>query len=296
MTEKRTRSMLVLLAVGIVAAALVVMVADRRSQTVADRELSWFSAAVLDLSVPVQKLLSVPFDAIGEVWGRYLALVGVAQENRELRSDVARLEDENVQFREALLAGGRLEQISRMRDEFEIPMLPAEIVAMDVSSWFRAVLLGRGRAHGIAAGMPVISEDGVVGLVTTTSLNAAKVKLLLDRQSAVDGVVQRSRLRGIVRGAASGEQLAFEFVARGGDLELGDEVLSSGLGGIYPKGMRIGKVVALPGPGSQLLARATLEPTVDFSKLEQVFVMLRRGATLDLLYASDDGDRPEVEP
>ncbi len=207
MTEKRTRSMLVLLAVGIVAAALVVMVADRRSQTVADRELSWFSAAVLDLSVPVQKLLSVPFDAIGEVWGRYLALVGVAQENRELRSDVARLEDENVQFREALLAGGRLEQISRMRDEFEIPMLPAEIVAMDVSSWFRAVLLGRGRAHGIAAGMPVISEDGVVGLVTTTSLNAAKVKLLLDRQSAVDGVVQRSRLRGIVRGAASGAAL-----------------------------------------------------------------------------------------
>ena len=296
MTEKRTRSMLALLAVGIVAAALVVMVADRRSQTVADRELSWFSAAVLDLSVPVQKLLSVPFDAIGEVWGRYLALVGVAQENRELRSHVARLEDENVQFREALLAGGRLEQISRMRDEFEIPMLPAEIVAMDVSSWFRAVLLGRGRAHGIAAGMPVISEDGVVGLVTTTSLNAAKVKLLLDRQSAVDGVVQRSRLRGIVRGAGSGAHLTFEFVARGGDLELGDEVLSSGLGGIYPKGMRIGKVVALPGPGSQLLARATLEPTVDFSKLEQVFVMLRRGATLDLLYASDDGDRPEVEP
>ncbi|MFP8877867.1 MAG: rod shape-determining protein MreC, partial [Myxococcota bacterium] len=71
---------------------------------------------------------------------------------------------------------------------------------------------------------------------------------------------------------------------------------SSGLGGIYPKGMRIGKVVALPEPGPQLLARATLEPTVDFSKLEQVFVILRRGATLDLLYASDDGDRPDVEP
>ena len=296
MTEKRTRSMLALLAVGIVAAALVVIVADRRSQTAADRELSWWSAAVLDLSVPLQKLLSMPFDAVGEAWSRYLALVGVVQENRDLRSDLARLDDENVQLREALLAGGRLEQISRMRDEFEIPMLPAEIVAEDVSSWFRAVLLGRGRAHGITAGMPVISEDGVVGLVTTTSLNAAKVKLLLDRQSAADGVVQRSRLRGIVRGAGSGERLAFEFVARGGDLELGDEILSSGLGGVDPKGLRIGKVVALPEPGPQLLARATLEPAVDFSKLEQVFVMLRRSATLELLYASDDGDRPDSEP
>ena len=181
-------------------------------------------------------------------------------------------------------------------DESDTPMLPAEIVAVDVSSWFRAVLLGRGRAHGITAGMPVISEDGVVGLVTTTSLNAAKVKLLLDRQSAADGVVQRSRLRGIVRGAGSGERLAFEFVARGGDLELGDEILSSGLGGVYPKGLRIGKVVALPEPGPQLLARATLEPAVDFSKLEQVFVMLRRSATLELLYAADDGDRPDSEP
>ena len=212
-----------------------------------------------------------------------------------MRSALAGLADENLQLREALLAGGRLKQISRMRDEFEIPMLPAEIVAVDVSSWFRAVLLGRGRAHGIAAGMPVISEDGLVGLVTTTSKSVAKVKLLLDRQSAAEGVVQRSRLRGMVRGGRSGEQLAFEFVARGGDLELGDEIISSGLGGVYPKGLRIGRVVALPEPGSQLLARAILEPAVDFSKLEQVFVMLRRGATLELLYATGDGDQWVLE-
>jgi len=296
MTEKPKRSMLALLAAGILAAALVIMVMDRRSQAIPDRELSWWSAAVLGLGVPLQQLLAMPFEAAGEFWGRYMALVGVAEENRELQSVVAQLGDENLQLREALLAGGRLEQISRMRDEFEIPMLPAEIVAVDVSSWFRAVLLGRGREHGIAAGMPVISEDGLVGLVTATSPGAAKVKLLLDRQSAADGVVQRSRLRGVVRGGRSGEQLAFEFVARGGDLALGDEIISSGLGGIYPKGLRIGSVVALPEVGPQLLARATLEPAVDFSKLEQVFVMLRRGATLELLYASDDGDQPVSQP
>lgn len=296
MTEKPKRTTAALLAAGILAAALVVMVMDRRSQAIPDRELSWWSSALLGLGVPLQQVLAMPFEAAGEFWGRYMALVGVGERNRELEGVVAQLKDENLQLREALLAGGRLEQISRMRDDFEVPMLPAEIVAVDVSSWFRSVLLGRGRAHGIAAGMPVISEDGLVGVVTTTAPGAAKVKLLLDRQSAADGVVQRSRLRGVVRGGRSGEQLAFEFVARGGDLALGDEIISSGLGGIYPKGLRIGRVVALPEAGPQLLARATLEPAVDFSKLEQVFVMLRRGATLDLLYARDDGDQPVSRP
>jgi len=296
MTEKPKRTTAALLAAGILAAALVVMVMDRRSQAIPDRELSWWSSALLGLGVPLQQVLAMPFEAAGEFWGRYMALVGVGERNRELEGVVAQLKDENLQLREALLAGGRLEQINRMRDDFEVPMLPAEIVAVDVSSWFRSVLLGRGRAHGIAAGMPVISEDGLVGVVTTTAPGAAKVKLLLDRQSAADGVVQRSRLRGVVRGGRSGEQLAFEFVARGGDLALGDEIISSGLGGIYPKGLRIGRVVALPEAGPQLLARATLEPAVDFSKLEQVFVMLRRGATLDLLYARDDGDQPVPRP
>lgn len=296
MTEKPKRTTAALLAAGILAAALVVMVMDRRSQAIPDRELSWWSSALLGLGVPLQQVLAMPFEAAGEFWGRYMALVGVGERNRELEGVVAQLKDENLQLREALLAGGRLEQINRMRDDFEVPMLPAEIVAVDVSSWFRSVLLGRGRAHGIAAGMPVISEDGLVGVVTTTAPGAAKVKLLLDRQSAADGVVQRSRLRGVVRGGRSGEQLAFEFVARGGDLALGDEIISSGLGGIYPKGLRIGRVVALPEAGPQLLARATLEPAVDFSKLEQVFVMLRRGATLDLLYARDDGDQPVSRP
>ena len=125
-----------------------------------------------------------------------------------------------------------------MRDEFEIPMLPAELVGLDVSTWFRSVLLDRGRSHGVRSGMPLISEQGLVGLVTATSRNAAKGMLLLDRQSAVDGVVQRSRARGVVRGA--GEELAFEFVARGADVAVGDVIITSGLGGVYPKGLRIG--------------------------------------------------------
>lgn len=289
MTDYRSRLFLALLAGVLISAALVNMVVDRRSGAGAG-ELSWWSGAVLDLTVPVQKMVSVPFEAVEETWGHYVALMGVRDENDALRSELARLEDENVQLREALVAGGRLDQVAAMRDEFEIPMLPAELVGVDVSAWFRSVLLSRGRLHGIYAGMPVISEAGVVGLVTTTSRTASKVMLLLDRQSAVDCVVQRSRARGLVRGGHADERLGFEFVARGGDVEVGDEIITSGLGGAYPKGLRVGRVVELRDPGRNLLATAVVEPAVDFAKLEQVFVMLRRGTTMELLYAAGDGD------
>lgn len=291
MTDYRSRLFLALLAAVLVSIALINMVVDRRTGA-GTGELAWWSGAVLDLTVPVQKMVSVPFEAVENTWESYVALMGVRDENDSLRSELARLEDENVQLREALVAGGRLDQVAAMRDEFEIPMLPAELVGVDVSAWFRSVLLSRGRMHGIYAGMPVTSETGVVGLVTTTSRTAAKVMLLLDRQSAVDCVVQRSRTRGLVRGGLADEQLGFEFVARGGDVEVGDEVITSGLGGVYPKGLRIGRVASLSEPDRNLLTTAVVEPAVDFARLEQVFVMLRRGPTMELLYAPGDGDLP----
>ena len=160
-----------------------------------------------------------------------------------------------------------------------------------MSPWFRSVLIDRGGRHGVRPGFPVITDRGVVGLVTATSGHAAKTMLLLDRQSAIDGIVQRTRARGIVRGLGSGE-LEFEFVVRGSDVREGDVVLTSGMGGVYPKGLRIGRVGEMVDPEGQLLQTALLQPAVDFGRLEQVFVMLRRGPAMDLLY----GGNGETEP
>jgi rod shape-determining protein MreC len=289
MAEFRSRVILALLVAGLVGTALVNMVVDRRGLGEGVRELPWWSGLVLDIAVPVQKAVSVPFDFVRDSWRDYVSLIDVREENDTLRSRLATVEEENLQLREALVASRRLQSIVEMREGFEIPMLPAELVGIDVSSWFRSVLLDRGRSHGVRAGMPVISENGLVGLVTTTSRQAAKVMLLLDRQSAVDGVVQRSRARGIVRGARR-DALEFEFVVRGGDVAVGDVIVTSGLGGVYPKGLRIGEVVEVSEAGARLLQTATVEPAVDFGRLEQAFVMLRRGPTMELLYASADGD------
>jgi rod shape-determining protein MreC len=293
MTDYRSRVFIGFLAVGLVGVALVNMVVDRRAVSGGGRELSWWSGLVLDVAVPVQKMVAVPLDLARGAWRDYLALVDVRRENSELRSKLAAAEDENLQLREALVSSGRLQLIDEMRDEFDVPMLPAELVGLDVSAWFRSALLDHGRSGGVRAGMPVVSAEGygLVGLVTTTSRGAAKVMLLLDRQSAIDGIVQRSRSRGVVRGGK--DALEFEFEARGGDVQVGDAIITSGLGGVYPKGFRIGEVVSVSDPGSRLLQTATVQPAVDFGRLEQVYVMLRRGPTMELLYATGDGDEPD---
>ncbi len=290
-----------LVVVFLVLLTIVSVVSDRRAREDGGRDLPWWQASLLEITAPVERLVSAPFDAVSEFYDGYVDLIGVRAENRRLERRIAEIEAENLQFREALVASGHLGRVASMRDEVEIPMLPAEVVGLDVAPWFRSVLIDRGTQHGVEPGHPVITHEGVVGVVTATSGHAAKTMLLLDRQSAVDALVQRSRARGVVRGVGR-DRLEFEFVVRGADVVEGDEVVTSGLGGVYPKGLRLGRVVELRDAGGRLTRIAVIEPAVDLGQLEQVFVMLRRGPQMDLLYRPNlpeqdlDGPAPVSAP
>lgn len=290
MRELLLRIRLPLLFAVLVFLTLALMVGDRAAQRGSGGQSSWLSSALLEVAVPVQIAVTSPVDFLGEAWANYVALVDLAEENERLRERIARLEEENLQYREALVASGNLQRIVAMRENFEVPLLAGEVVGQDVSPWFRSVLLDRGSADDVRSGMPVVNDHGVVGLVTATAPHAARTMVLLDRQSAVDAMVQRSRARGIVKGQGS-EQLRFVFMVRGDDVRPGDEVITSGVGGVYPKGLRIGTVGSVRTGDAQLLHEARVKPAVDFGRLEQVFVMLRRSPTMDLLY-DGEGDPP----
>jgi rod shape-determining protein MreC len=267
------------------------MVVDRRAVLEGGRAFPGWLGSILDAAAPVQHAIARPFEAVRDTWDGYISLLHVKLQNDELEREVARLSEENLQLREALIASGRLQRIADMREHYEVPMLPAELVGVDASPWFRSVLIDRGRDRGVFSGMPVISEQGLVGIITATSQRSAKAMLVLDRQTSVDGVIQRSRSRGTVRGRG-GDELEFEFVARNSDVQVNDLVITSGLGGVYPKGLFIGTISEVSEPGTQLLRRATIRPAVDFGRLEEVFVMLRRGPTMELLYSTRVGDEP----
>jgi rod shape-determining protein MreC len=277
-----------ILFMAIVVVTLATMLSDRRAARGAGREHSLVPGLVLDAAAAVQDAVLSPVVASQKLWGRYVNLIGVSAENEELRTKLARLEEENLQFREALVASGHLQRIAEMRAELDTPLLPAEVVGRDVSPWFRSVLLDRGRQDGVRSGMPLLTEHGLAGLVTATSRHAGRAMLLTDRQSSVDGVVQRSRAQGIVRGRR-GEFLEFEFAVQGSDVQVGDVVITSGVGGVYPMGLRLGEVVEV-GEAGELLQTALLRPAVDFGRLEGVFVMLWRAPTMELLYSDESGD------
>ncbi len=270
------------------------MVSDQRLAPGERPDAPWPLSALLEAAVPVQRAIRWPIERSREAWNHYIALVGVGEQNEALRTRLAALEEERLQLQEALVASGNLNRIAALRKDFEVPLMPGQVVGQDLSPWPRSLLIDRGRVDGVLSGMPVISDRGLVGLVTATSPNGARAMLLVDRRSAVDAIVQRSRARGIVRGTGSGT-LELSFLMRGDDVKLGDALITSGVGGVYPKGLRIGTVTEVHADPGELVHTALVGPAVEFGRLEELFVMLRRGPTMDLLYAGD-GDVALAEP
>jgi rod shape-determining protein MreC len=238
-------------------------------------ELSLPSRVILELTVPVERMVTLPVTFVRRVWNGYVSLVGVKEKNQELRSRIVELEEENLQYREEIVASERFRRLRHLREQNDMPLVPATVIAQDLSPWFRSVIINRGTSAGIATGMPVVADAGVVGVVAGASPNAARVLLLVDPQSRVDVYVQRTRARGTVHGTA-GEVCAFEYVVRDEDLEVGDLLLTSGLDTVFPKGLPVGRVTALERKPYGLFLEAEIEPAVDLNRLEEVFVSVDR--------------------
>ncbi len=251
-------------------------------------ELGLGSRVVLTLTLPLEQMVTLPVREARRVWREYLALAGVREENDRLRERIDRLEDENLQYREAIVSSERFQRLAGFRARRDVPMVPANVVAQDLSRWFRSVIIDQGATSGIRPGMPVITDSGVVGVVTGTTPGDSKVLLVIDPQSRVDAYVQRSRARGSVRGSADGTA-AFEYVLREEDVRPGDELLTSGLGAVYPKGLVVGYVDSVARKSYGLFQKARIAPAVDFGKLEEVFVILElRDLPSDDEFSSDD--------
>ncbi|UCE83286.1 MAG: rod shape-determining protein MreC [Deltaproteobacteria bacterium] len=236
--------------------------------------MSFFESLVVGIISPVQKVVRGIIGGVGGVWRGYFHLVGLEQENEALKRELQELKLQMNKYREADLANKRLRALLNFKTSIPTPLLPAEVVAFDPSGWFQTILIDKGKKDGVIRDMAVVSADGLVGRVIGVSGRHAKVLLILDGNSAVDALIQRSRARGVLVGLGRNRCL-LNYVQRNEDVQVGDPVISSGMGGVFPKGILLGKVQEVVRGNSGLFQTVEVEPAVDFSRLEEVMVVVQ---------------------
>jgi rod shape-determining protein MreC len=223
---------------------------------------------------PFQEIVTGSMRFTRRIWKNYFSLVSIAHENEILKKSLNQLVEKNNEWHEIELANSRLRNLLNFKKAPTRRVVAAEVIAKDPSGWFKTVIIDKGSLDGLQKGLPVVLPTGIAGQVIEVSGRYAKVMLIIDRNSAVDALVQRTRARGIIKGE-SADQCRFEFVLRKHDVQIGDTVIASGLDGVYPKGLRIGRVSDLIQSSSDIFYEITVTPFVDYEKLEEVLVILQ---------------------
>jgi rod shape-determining protein MreC len=269
MFELLKRYRTALLAVCLVLAALLLYSSQLRNR----QETGLFYKVILQITAPLQKFIDSSVKAVADGWEHYLWLVDTEADNQQLLLANSQLSAELARLEEIRLANERLRKLLDFKESVAIPVLPAQVVAEDASSWFRTVVIDKGSEDGLREGLPVVVAEGVVGRTLQVAPYQSRVLLITDASSAVAALVQSSRTRGICRG--EGEQLTFDYALRREEIQTGDRVVTSGTGGIFPKGLPVGKVSSSYQAPYGLFQAVKVEPAVDFSRLEEVLVLLR---------------------
>lgn len=198
------------------------------------------------------------------------------EENRYLKEQVRLLSLQNSIMEEYRLENQRLSKLLDFKETHgdELNLVAAKVIGRNLGNWFDTIIINKGTNHGIRVNMAVINYQGLVGRVVATSRNTAEIMLLLDRESAVGSMVQRSRTFGVVESTTTGDYpLQMIHMTHDAPVDVGDVIITSGLGEIFPKGLKIGYVAEVIMAPTRLVKQAMVIPYVEFNKLEEVMVI-----------------------
>lgn len=268
----------------VVAVILALPLVVYRAHVVRPRDANALDRLVWTVTQPARRALVAAVEGASDLWYRYVDLAAARAElgrarmrMRELEGRLDRLEAVEAENRalDALLG---LERQGPAREP-----VGARVIGGGFGASIRTVDVNRGAVHGVRRGQPVVDVAGLAGLVQRAGWTTAEVVLIVDPRSTVLARLARSRVVGRVRGAAGGQGLVMEDVSRDGDVRPGDLVVTSGLGQIFPPNIPIGRVIEVAVDDRR--RRLTLEPAVDFERLDWVALLPHRAA-----------DRPGATP
>lgn len=247
-----------------------VMLIDTTSRAPRDRR--FYDRAIVAVTSPVQAAISWSLEHIASGFQNYLYLLRTRQENLSLLDENRKLLNEIASLRETQQENLRLRKLLHFEEKVGIQSVLARVIARDVSTEFRAIRINRGEAAGLRKNMAVVTNEGVVGRILRTTQHSSDVVTIMDSNSAVDAIDERSRARGVVEGMTD-ETCQLRFVLRTDDIQPGDVMVSSGLGGIFPKGIPVGLVSKVNRKPFGITQDVEIKPSVDFSKLEEVLII-----------------------
>lgn len=262
----------------IIAAALlllIVLTGENRVQLspVEDILLTLFAPAQTAFSSAGQKLQSF-VDAIASFYE-------LKAENDHLRKELAFTEQQLLQLQELQKENHRYRELLKFADKSEYRLLAAGVIARDPSQWFGTITVNRGYLDGVKEEMAVVTDRGLVGMISTVSPHSSQVLLITDPRLQVSAMIQRTRdpvTVGIIESyTKDSDQLKITYLPLEAKSQPGDQVITSGLGGIFPKGILIGTIREVEKEQPGMVLSAFIEPRVNFNRLEEIFIILDSG-------------------
>ncbi len=230
-----------------------------------------------DVTLKITSPFQIAFSRAGHGVSNFFGLLGsiknLSRENQELKNRNAQLVSENTKLKEVKKENSLLRRQLGFQKENNFHLLKAEVINRNPQSAFQFITLDQGEKAGIKEGQAVTFNGALIGIVKETDYYTAKVLLITDQTSIVNAYIQESRASGIVKGQL-GYSLKMELIPQNVVVKEGDTIITSGLGGLLPKGLTIGTIDSVDKANNEIFQTALIKPTVSFKDLETVFVIL----------------------
>lgn len=224
---------------------------------------------------PVQGVVLGVQDSVGGAWAGYVNLVGVKEENDYIRKTMYQLAEENRRLKEEVKLGERLKELLEFKSALPYSTTGAAIVGYNMERWTRTVIIDKGSTEGMEKDHGVVAVTGLVGRVIEVNGGSSRVLLSTDLRSNIDVIIERSRVKGVVEGNGT-DGLVMKYVRQVDDVKIGDQVVTSGLSGIFPKGIIVGEVTKIEKSSDSFFKHVEVRPAVDMGRLEEVLVLRER--------------------
>jgi len=220
----------------------------------------------------IEIVFSSLINGVGSFWGDYIDLTGVQEENQRLRLEIERLRVETGRLQEIQITNQRLNEILGFIHDSPMVLSAARVIGRDPSNWYQTLIINKGSEDGLQEDMGVMTPAGVVGRVIKVKPKLAQVLLMVDRNSSIAALVERTRDEGMVQGDDR-NKIFMKYLPLTTEVGVGDRIMTSGLAGFFPKGLWIGTVVNVVKKETDLFKKLQIIPVVDFSKLEEVLII-----------------------